>query len=71
VIAFTTSLHGHHRYEIYLMQLETGALYRVTDSPGFDGLPVFSHDGKKLLWTSKRGDDHSCQIFIADFKNPF
>ncbi len=70
-IAFTTSLHGHHRYEIYLLHLETGALCRLTDSPGFDGLPVFSHDGKKLLWTSKRSDDRSCQIFIANFQNPF
>jgi Tol biopolymer transport system component len=71
MFAFTTSLHGHHRYEIYLLQVKSGALYRVTDSPGFDGLPVFSHDGQKLLWTSKRSADRSCQIFIADFKNPF
>jgi TolB protein len=70
-IAFTTSLHGHHRYEIYLLDLKTNALQRITDHPGFDGLPVFSHDGKKLLWTSKRSDDSTCQIFIADFINPF
>lgn len=70
-IAFTTSLHGHHRYEIYLLNLATAALQRITDHPSFDGLPVFSHDGKKLLWTSKRSEDKSCQIFIADFINPF
>lgn len=70
-IAFTTSLHGHHRYEIYLMHIPSGDLYRITDNPGFDGLPVFSHDGKKLMWTSKRSDDLTCQVFIADFINPF
>lgn len=70
-IAFTTSLHGHQRYEIYMMQLTSGTLSRITDNPGFDGLPVFSHDGKMLLWTSKRSTDNSCQIFIADFTNPF
>lgn len=70
-IAFATSLHGHHRYEIYLLHVDTGAFQRLTDSPSFDGLPVFSHDGKKLLWTSKRSPDRTCQIFIADFKDPF
>ncbi len=70
-IAFTTSLHGHDRYEIYLFDLITGESQRITDNPGFDGLPVFSHDGQKLLWTSKRSEDKTCQIFIADFKNPF
>lgn len=70
-VAFTTSLHGHHRYEIYLLHMETGALHRVTDHPGFDGLPVFSNDGQQLMWTSKRGDDGTCQVFIADFQNPF
>jgi Tol biopolymer transport system component len=43
---------------------------RVTDSPAADVLPVFSPDGKKLMWTSTRTDDHSSQLFIADFKLP-
>lgn len=70
-IVFTTSLHGHSRYEIYLLDLKSGAFERITDNPGFDGLPVFSGDGKKLMWTSKRSSDKTCQIFIADFINPF
>lgn len=70
VIAFTTSLHGHRHYEIYLFNLITGVFKRLTHHEGFDGLPVFSHDGKKLMWTSKRGDDGTCQIFIADFVMP-
>lgn len=40
---------------------------RVTTDPAFDGLPVFSPDGKKLMWTSKRGGLEGAQIFIADF----
>ena len=66
-IAFTTSLYGHHAYAIELLDMKTGATERVTYGNTFDGLPVFSHDGTKLLWTSKRGQDHTCQIFIADF----
>jgi len=69
-IAFTTSIHGHHRYEIYFLHLETGTWHRITDHQDFDGIPVFNHDGSKLMWTSKRSEDNTCQIFIADFKNP-
>lgn len=43
---------------------------RVTDSPAADVLPVFSPDGKKLMWTSTRTDDRSSQLFIADFVLP-
>lgn len=66
-IAYTTSLYGHHAYAIELLDIETGATQRLTYGNTFDGLPVFSHDGRKLLWTSKRGQDGTCQIFIADF----
>lgn len=69
-IAYTTSIHGHHRYEIYLISTETGEKTRVTDHPGFDGLPTFNRQGTKMLWTSKRGPDKTCQIFIADFELP-
>lgn len=70
VIAYTTSLHGHWQYEIYLMNILTEVQYRLTYNPTFDGLPVFSNDGKHILWTSKRGPDNTCQIFIANFVMP-
>lgn len=70
VIAFTTSLHGHQHYEIYLLNVENGVQKRLTHNATFDGLPTFNRDGTKLLWTSKRGLDNTCQIFIADFIMP-
>lgn len=70
VFAFTTSLHGHWQYEVYLQNIATGATHRLTCNPSFDGLPVFSNDGLKIMWTSKRGPDNSCQIFLADFTMP-
>jgi hypothetical protein len=42
----------------------------VTDHPSADVLPVFSPDGKHLMWTSTRTADHSSQLFFADFKLP-
>lgn len=70
VFAYTTSLHGHMHYEIYLQNVSTGAIYRMTHNESFDGLPVFSNDGSKVMWTSRRGPDKTCQIFIADFTMP-
>ena len=43
---------------------------RITDHPAADVLPVFSPDGKQLMWTSNRSDDHSSQLYIADFNLP-
>lgn len=70
VIAYTTSIHGHWNYEIYLMNIKNGIQYRLTYNPSFDGLPTFSKDGSKIIWTSKRTKDKSCQIFMADFIMP-
>ncbi|MCE9527562.1 MAG: biopolymer transporter Tol [Planctomycetales bacterium] len=58
------------KYEIKDGKFTLGKRHRVTDAPGGDVLPVFSPDGKKLMWTSTRTEDHSSQLFIADFKLP-
>ncbi len=70
VVAYTTSIHSHRNYEIYLLSISTGEFHRVTHHPAFDGLPAFNQEGTKMLWTSKRGEDGSSQIFIADFTLP-
>ena len=50
------------------MDVDTGAEERITYHEGFDGLPVFSPDGKRLMWTSSgRTADRKSQLFIADF----
>lgn len=70
VIIFTTSLHGHTQYELYLLNIKTNVLNRLTYSPSFDGLASFNKDGTKITWTSKRGPNQTCQIFVADFVMP-
>lgn len=64
-------------YDLWLMKYEVqdgkfipGKTWRVTDNAGADVLPVFSPDGKQLMWTSTRTEDHSSQLYIADFKTP-
>ncbi len=69
-IVYATSAHGHHNYELYLMKDDGSAKTRITWCAGFDGLPVFSTDGKHLMWSAKRSKDGTTQLFIARFKLP-
>jgi TolB protein len=57
-------------YQVQGTTFQLGAPIRVTDSTAADVLPVFSPDGSQLMWTSTRTDDHSSQLFIADFRLP-
>lgn len=47
-----------------------GEIERVTDDPTADVLPVFSPDGKRLMWTSNRTSDHSSQLWTAELTLP-
>jgi hypothetical protein len=44
-----------------------GETRRITFDPAADILPVFSPDGKQLMWTSTRTQDNSSQLWIADW----
>ena len=56
-------------FELYLMELSTGRLVRLTYNNTFDSFPVFSKDGKKIVYSSNRNADNPRQtnIFISDF----
>lgn len=63
-------------YDLWLLQYEVrpegvfgvGTPERITDHSAADVLPVFSPDGKQLMWTSNRSDDHASQLWLADFQ---
>lgn len=69
-LIYATSAHGHANYELYLMRDDGSEKTRVTYKEGADVLPVFSPDGKWLMWTAKRTSDNTTQLFIAKFKLP-
>lgn len=69
-LIFTTNRHGFANFELYLVDAEaTHAPVRVTYTPGFDGLPVFSPDGKSLAWTAGRTVSGQSQIFMAGWNH--
>ncbi|MBM4003881.1 MAG: biopolymer transporter Tol [Planctomycetes bacterium] len=58
------------RYKVTDGKFSIDAPRRITDFAGGDVLPVFSPDGRQLMWTSTRTDDRNSQLFIADFHLP-
>lgn len=67
-LIFTRADHrGRPNYDLYLLRDDGSQQVRVTSDPAFDGLPVFSPDGRQVMWTSKRDGITSPHIFIADF----
>jgi Tol biopolymer transport system component len=68
---FTEANHRRRpNYDLFLLSPDGSKRLRVTYHAAFDGLPVFSADGTRVMWTSKRGPDDSSQVFLADFAPP-
>ena len=67
-LIFTTNLQGFANFELYIVDAAgKHAPVRITQTDGFDGLPVFSPDGKTLSWTSGRGAGGASQIYVGDW----
>ncbi len=58
-----------HNFELYLINLDGTGLERITYNTTFDSFPMFSPDGKKIVWASNRNPNkkHETDIFIADW----
>jgi Tol biopolymer transport system component len=69
VLVWSKGLGGGRNFELFLIRLSDASVVRLTRSSAQDVLPVFSHDGTKLMWTSTRADGRS-QLFLADFRLP-
>jgi len=78
-LIYATSEMGHHNYEIFGVDADAGdgttahparygsRRWRITHAPGADVLPVFSPDGKYMMWAGQRGPDRKSQIWAARF----
>lgn len=72
-IIFTTNREGFSNFELYIVdRLGYREPVRVSYTDGFDGLPVFSPDGNRLVWTSNRyaqnpGSQDKGQLYMANW----
>ncbi len=57
-------------FDLYMIDILTRNLERITYYPGFDGFPMFSYDGSKLVFASNRNGKvkGETNIFIADWR---
>ena len=69
-LIFTNNVNGFANFELYIVDAAGKQNpVRVTETDGFDGLPVFSPDGNKLSWTSGGTAGGASQIFIANWND--
>ncbi len=70
-IIFASNMHepGGFSFELYIIGIDGNNLRRVTHSGGFNAFPMFSRDGRKIIWTSNRNgeDRRNFNVFIADW----
>lgn len=69
-----TGFLDNRRNRLWLYDLATGSLARLTDGDFDEGSPVFSPDGREVAFVSKRGPDpdrtDNSDIFVADVATP-
>jgi TolB protein len=60
-----------HNFELYLMRSDGTGLERLTTNTVFDGFPMFSPDGTKLVFASNRDPrrPRATDIYLADWSD--
>jgi Tol biopolymer transport system component len=67
---FASNKLGFENFELFMVDKQgEKEPVRVTYSDGFDGLPVPSPDGRRLVWTSNRSGGTAGQLFLADWNH--
>ncbi|MDX1566458.1 MAG: hypothetical protein R3223_01575 [Longimicrobiales bacterium] len=74
-VIFSSNMHDPtgRDFDLYLINDDGTGLERVTYTEDFDGFPVFSPDGRYLVWGSNRNMAHegNTNVFIAEWvENP-
>lgn len=52
--------------DIYIMNSDGSNVKQLTTTPGYDGGPFFSPDGKKIIWRRFSPDGHQADIYTMD-----
>jgi Tol biopolymer transport system component len=60
---------GKRNFDIYLVDVRTKKSEQITFEKSFDGFPMFSPDGRRLVFASNRGDERpgETNIFVAEW----
>jgi TolB protein len=70
-IIFSSNMDDPKRreFDLYLIRDDGSGLTRVTRAPEFDGFPMLTRDGKRIVWASNRNGTkpHETNVFVADW----
>ena len=57
-------------FDVYLVDADGQNLEQITFDETFDGFPMFSPDGKKIVWASNRhaASSGETNVFVADWQ---
>ncbi|MDA7510778.1 M28 family peptidase [Verrucomicrobia bacterium] len=65
---FTSNKLGFENFELFIVDAAgKHEPVQVSFSDGFDGLPVFSPNGKALCWTSNRNSKNQSQLYLGQW----
>ncbi len=71
-IIFASNMHNPkgRNFDLFMIDIDTRIVERVTEYEDFDGFPMFSHDGKTLVFASNRNGKvrGETNIFMADWQ---
>lgn len=74
-VIFSTNHHdpnpAKREFDLFAIDLATGALEQITTHPGFESFPMFSPDGEYLVFSSNRGQKKpgETNLFLAKWKD--
>ncbi|MDH3230968.1 MAG: M28 family peptidase [Alphaproteobacteria bacterium] len=52
--------------DLYVMRADGTGVRRLTDTPGYDGGPFYSHDGSRIVWRRFTPDGGSAEIYTMN-----
>lgn len=52
--------------DLYIMRSDGSEVRRLTDTPGYDGGPFYSHDGSRITWRRFTPDGGSAEVYVAN-----
>jgi Tol biopolymer transport system component len=55
-----------HFMDLYIMAADGSGVRRLTSTPGYDGGPFFSPDGKRIVWRRFAEDGATAEIYTMD-----
>ena len=62
---------GRPVFAIYTVTIATGRITKITHSNSFDAFPMFSYDGRRIVFSSnrnvERADSRDTNVFVADW----